>query len=68
MLMAPRATFPTGKTMDEILINAKITALVEQRNNALNQCVNLMGDLAVAQARIQALEAQLKEQEEAEKS
>jgi uncharacterized protein involved in exopolysaccharide biosynthesis len=54
--------------MDEILINAKITALVEQRNNALNQCVNLMGDLAVAQARIQALEAQLKEQEEAEKS
>lgn len=66
--MATHATSHSGEIMDEVSINAKINALVEQRNNALNQCVNLMGDLAVAQAKIQALEAQLKEQEEAEKS
>lgn len=46
--------------MDDISINAKIAALVEQRNNALNQCVNLMGDIAVLKEKLRILEEQVK--------
>ncbi len=49
--------------MDDISINAKIAALVEQRNNALNQCVNLMGDIAVLKEKIKILESQIPEVE-----
>ncbi len=45
--------------MDEISINAKFAALVDQRNNALNQCVNLSGELAVALEKIKVLESQV---------
>lgn len=41
--------------MDESKINAMFGALIEQRNNALNQVANLAGELAVANARIKEL-------------
>lgn len=43
--------------MNELEINAKFNALIDQRNNAMNQVVNLLGELAVAQAKINALES-----------
>ena len=42
--------------MNEIDINAKFNALLEQRNNALNHVVNLMGEIAVLKAKIKELE------------
>jgi hypothetical protein len=36
--------------MNETLINAKLSTLEHQRNNALNQVVNLTADLAACQA------------------
>ena len=44
-------------SMNEKLIQAQIAMLVMQRDNALNTCVNLMGDLAVARDRVAELEA-----------
>ncbi len=46
------------KYMDDISITAKINALVEQRNNALNQCVNLAGEIAVLKEKLRILEEQ----------
>lgn len=45
--------------MDEVQITAQIAALVEQRNAAMNQVVNLTGALAVANAKINALTVQV---------
>lgn len=45
--------------MNEIEINAKFAALIAQRNDAQNVAVNLAGALAVAQARINELEARV---------
>lgn len=47
--------------MNETELNAKFAALCAQRNDAQNNAVNLAGALAVAQARIKELEAQLAE-------
>lgn len=48
--------------MNELEINAKFDALIAQRNDAANVVVNMNGYLAVANARIKELEAQLAEQ------
>ena len=48
--------------MNETELNAKFAALCAQRNDAQNNAVNLAGALAVAQARIKELEAQVSEQ------
>lgn len=53
--------------MDEIATLAKINALVEQRNNALNQCVNLTGEIAVLKEKLRILEEQLAPPEESER-
>lgn len=45
--------------MHEIQIQAQFEVLVEQRNAALNQVVNLRGELAVAAAQIRKLTADL---------
>lgn len=45
--------------MNEILINAKFTALIQQRDIAQAAYVNLCGEHAVLQARVQELEAEL---------
>lgn len=45
--------------MDELAINAKFNALIEQRNNALNQVVNLGAECALLTAKVAALEARL---------
>lgn len=45
--------------MNEIQITAQIAALVEQRNAALNQVVNLTGALAVANGRVNDLTLQV---------
>lgn len=45
--------------MNETLINAKFAALIQQREIAQNAYVNLAGEHAVLQARVQALEAEL---------
>lgn len=47
--------------MNELEINAKFDALIAQRNDAANVVVNMNGYLAVANARIKELEAQLAE-------
>lgn len=48
--------------MNETELNAKFAALCMQRNEAQNAVVNLAGSLAVAQARIKELEAEMAEQ------
>lgn len=48
--------------MNELEINAKFAALCNQRNDAANSSIILSGALAVAQARIKGLEAELSEQ------
>ena len=45
--------------MNETQVNAQFAALVEQRNNALNQVVNMAGALAEAGSKIKELTAQL---------
>jgi hypothetical protein len=45
--------------MNETQINAQFAALVDQRNAAQNNSVNLIGELAVANAKIKELEKQL---------
>lgn len=45
--------------MNEKQINAQFTALVEQRNVALNTVVNVSGELAVAKETIEVLQAQV---------
>lgn len=49
--------------MNETELNAKFAALCAQRNDAQNNAVNLAGALAVAQARIKELEAQVEAHE-----
>lgn len=45
--------------MNEIMINAKFEALIQQRTIAENAYVNLAGEYAVLQERCKALQAQL---------
>jgi regulator of replication initiation timing len=45
--------------MNEIQINAQFAALAEQRNNAQNTLVNLLGELAVLKAENESLTKQL---------
>lgn len=45
--------------MNEILINAKFEALIQQRTIAENAYVNLAGEHAVLQERCRALEARI---------
>jgi hypothetical protein len=45
--------------MNEKQIQAQINMLISQRDNALNMCVNLSGDLAVAKDTIAELEAKV---------
>lgn len=45
--------------MTERKIQAQISTLVSQRDNALNTCVNLSGDLAEANETIADLEARI---------
>ncbi len=45
--------------MNEKQIQAQINMLVQQRDNALNMCVNLSGDLALANDKIAELEAKV---------
>jgi hypothetical protein len=47
--------------MNETEINAKFGVLIEQRNSALNQVVNLYGELSVANEKIKELTAQIPE-------
>lgn len=61
MLAETLATFLIGNQMDETSINAKFAALIEQRNNALNAYVNLVGDCAALEKRVKELEKKLAE-------
>jgi hypothetical protein len=45
--------------MNETQIAAQINMLVQQRDNALNTCVNLAGDLAALEAVNKDLQAQI---------
>jgi len=45
--------------MNEKQIQAQINMLVQQRDNALNMCVNLSGELAVASETIADMAAQI---------
>ena len=45
--------------LDPIRITANIEALCNQRNSALNEVVNLAGNLAIANEKIKDLETQL---------
>lgn len=45
--------------MNEIQINAQFSALVEQRNAALNSVVNMAGELAVLKDKVAELEKKL---------
>lgn len=45
--------------MNETQIQAQIDTLLEQRNTAMNTVVNMAGQLAVANAKVKELTAQL---------
>ena len=45
--------------MNETLLNAKFSALIQQRDIAQNAYVNLAGEHAVLQERIKSLESEL---------
>lgn len=45
--------------MNETAINAQFAMLMDQRNSAMNQVVNLTGQAAIDKARIAELEAAL---------
>ncbi len=47
--------------MDNIEIDGRIQALVNQRDNANNEVVTLVGKIAVMQATIQTLEQKVKD-------
>lgn len=47
--------------MNEAQVNAQFAALVEQRNNALNQVVNLAGEIAVLKQKLEAATALVSE-------
>ena len=45
--------------MDELKQNAYVAALVNQRNAAMNEVVNLYGEIARLEAQLAALEASI---------
>ena len=45
--------------MNERQVQAQINILIQQRDNALNTCVNLNGELAVKEQVIEDLQAQV---------
>ena len=45
--------------MNEVQVKAQFAELVAQRTNALNTCVNLVGEMAVLREEIAALQAQV---------
>ena len=47
--------------VDEVRVNAMLSALQQQRDQAMNAVVNLSADLVIANNKIEELEKKLKE-------